>query len=76
MVAAEIKEDDDLYSELERLSSSFGIWILKLDIEYIDSSKVIFPAQSKAFLDWETVNKLCEQNADFESFIDDITKNY
>lgn len=76
LVAAEIKEDDDLYSELERLSSSFGIGIIKLDIEDIDSSNVVFPAKSKAFLDWETMNKLCEQNRDFESFIDDITKDY
>jgi hypothetical protein len=76
LVTAEIKEDDDLYTELERLSSSFGIGIIKLDIEDIDSSKVMFPAKAKAFLDWETMNKLCEQNSDFESFIDDITKDY
>ena len=76
LVAAETKEDDDLYSELERLSSSFGIGIIRLDIEDIDSSKVIFPAKTKTFLDWETMNKLCEQNSDFECFIDDITKDY
>jgi hypothetical protein len=76
LVAAEIKEDDDLYSELERLSGSFGIGIIHLDIEDIDSSKIIFPAKQRNNLDWELMNKLCEQNNDFEMFIDDITKDY
>jgi hypothetical protein len=76
LVAAEIKEDDDLYSELERLSGSFGIGIIRLDLEDIDSSRVIFPAKQKNRLDWELMNKLCEQNPDFELFIDDITKDF
>ncbi len=76
LVAAEIKEDDDLYSELERLSGSFGIGIIRLDLEDIDSSRVIFPAKQKNILDWELMNKLCEQNPDFELFIDDITKDF
>lgn len=76
LVAAEIKEDDDLYSELERLSGSFGIGIIRLDIEDIDSSRVVFPARQRQILDWELMNKLCEQNPDFESFIDDITKDF
>jgi len=76
LVAAEIKEDDDLYSELERLSGSFGIGIIRLDIEDIDSSRVVFPAKQKTSLDWELMNKLCEQNPDFERFIDDVTKDF
>jgi len=76
LVAAEIKEDDDLYSELERLSRSFGIGIIRLDIEDIDSSRVVFPARQRQVLDWELMNKLCEQNPDFELFIDDITKDF
>jgi len=76
LVAAEIKEDDDLYSELERLSGSFGIGIIRLDIEDIDSSRVVFPARQRQVLDWELMNKLCEQNPDFELFIDDITKDF
>ncbi len=76
LVAAEIKEDDDLYSELERLSGSFGIGIIQLDLEDIDSSRVIFSAKQKSRLDWELMNKLCEQNPDFELFINDITKDF
>lgn len=76
LVTAGLKQDDDLLSELERLCSAFGIGLIKLDIEDIDSSKVLFQARIKESTDWEMMNKLCEQNRDFESFIDDITKDY
>jgi len=62
LVAAKIKDDDELLNELERLSSSFGIGIIKLDIDDIDSSNVLFPARKKIELDWETINKLCDLN--------------
>jgi len=76
LVAAEIKDDDELNSELERLSTSFGIGIIHIDMDDIDSSNVVFPAKTKSILDWELMNKLCEQNSDFETFVDDITKDY
>jgi len=72
LVAAEITQDDDLLAELERLSASFGIGVIHLRLSDFDSSTVIFPARSKQSLDWETVNKLCDQNKDFEKFIQDV----
>jgi hypothetical protein len=71
-VAADIKQDDELMSELSRLTSSFGIGIIQLDLEDIDSSQILFPARSRPLLDWETTNKLSEQNPDFEKFIQDV----
>jgi uncharacterized protein len=76
LLAADIQQDDDLLSELERLSTSFGIGIGMIDVEDIDSSKILFPARSKNELDWELMNKLCEQNRDFESFLDNVTKDF
>ncbi len=72
LVAAEITQDDDLLSELERLSASFGIGIIHLHLSDFDSSSVLFPARSRQILDWETVNKLCDQNRDFAKFIQDV----
>ena len=72
LVAADIKQDDELMSELSRLTSSFGIGIIQLDLEDIDSSQILFPARSRPLLDWETINKLSEQNPDFEKFIQDV----
>ena len=37
-----------------------------------DSSCVLFPARSKEILDWETINKLCDQNRIFAKFIQDV----
>ncbi len=72
LVAADIKKDDDLLSELERLSTSFGIGIIQLDLKDIDSSTVYFPAKQREKLDWDTMNKLVEQNNDFAKFIQDV----
>ena len=76
LVTCSIQQQDDLLSELERLSASFGIGIIVLDLDDIDSSSVLFSARSKDYLDWETMNKLCEQNEDFETFIDDVQRDY
>lgn len=72
LVAAEIVDDDDFRAELERLAVSFGIGIVHLDIRDVDASMVLFPARLRETLDWETVNKLCEHNPDFETFIKDV----
>lgn len=75
LVAAEISGNDDLHVELERLSNSFGIGVFHLDLEDIDSSDVIYPAKTGAVLDWETINKLCQINGDFHSFIETVRKD-
>ena len=72
LAAAEILQDDDLLSELERLSASFGIGVIHLRLADFNSSSVLFPARSRLVLDWETVNKLCDQNQDFGRFIQDV----
>jgi len=72
LVAAEIPKDDELLSELDRLASSFGIGIIHLDLSDFDASPVICPARVRDVLDWETMNKLCDQNPDFEKFLQDV----
>lgn len=76
LVTCAVQQQDDLLAELKRLSESFGIGIIVLDLSDIDSSTVLFPAHQKDFLDWEAMNKLCEQNQDFETFIDDVQRDY
>lgn len=72
LVAADILQDDEFLAELERLASSFGIGIIHLDPSDIDSSSILYPARVREALDWETINKLCEQNSDFEKFLQDV----
>jgi len=69
LVATEILQDDDFLAELQRLTSSFGIGVIHLDLSDIDASEVIFPARQRDRLDWDTINKLCEQNSDFKKFL-------
>ncbi|HQM80510.1 MAG TPA: HTH domain-containing protein [Syntrophorhabdaceae bacterium] len=68
LVASQIAQDEDFQNELRRLSNSFGIGVIQLNIDDPDSSEVVFPARSKENLDWETINKLTI-NADFKEFL-------
>jgi hypothetical protein len=72
VVAAYIAEDDDLRAELERLVSSFGIGIIQLELSDVNASRVVYPARAKPSLDWETINKLCEESEDFRSFLQSV----
>jgi hypothetical protein len=68
LCAAQISEDPSFYEELQRLSESFGIGVIQLDITAPDDSKVLFPAHERA-IDWEFVDKLCKLNPDFRTFL-------
>ncbi len=69
LVTANLNKDNDFLSELKRLSSSFGIGIIELDITNPDNSNIIFPAKRKNELDWDTINKLSTENPDFRDFL-------
>ncbi|MBB5624113.1 hypothetical protein HDE69_005210 [Pedobacter cryoconitis] len=68
LVAAEISNDSDFKSELLRLSTSFGIGIINLNMDDPHSTQIIYPAKFREALDWETINKLT-MNKDFKEFL-------
>lgn len=72
LVALEYDEGEDLLSEMRRLSASFGIGFIKLNPENIEQSEIIISAKPKETIDWETVNRLVEDNCDFKDFVDSI----
>lgn len=72
LVATDIHKDEGLLAELERLTVSFGIGIIHLKLTDIDNSEVLYPAREKNALDWETINKLCDENPDFGKFIQNV----
>ncbi|MBI9073727.1 MAG: hypothetical protein JEY94_19175 [Melioribacteraceae bacterium] len=56
LVAAYISsEDSDLMEELERLTQAFGIGIILLDLDDVDSSSVLYPAKNREKMDWKTI---------------------
>ncbi|WP_298982380.1 COG2958 family protein [Caldilinea sp.] len=69
LVAATIDTDDDFMSELKRLSTAFGIGVIRLDIDDPDSTEILLPARAKEAVDWDTVNKLASINPDFREFL-------
>ena len=68
LVAADISTDEDFRSELRRLSASFGIGIIELDIEDPDSSHVLVPARERDALDWDALNKVA-MNKDMQDLL-------
>lgn len=72
LVAAEIYSDEDFRNELKRLSTSFGIGVIKIDIHDPDSSEILFPSEFEKSLDWDTINKLTI-NPDFREFLKRVT---
>jgi len=68
LVTALISDEEDFREELSRLSTSFGIGVIKLNLEDPHSSEIVFPAKYREVLDWETINKLTMNN-DFKEFL-------
>lgn len=69
LIAANIDDSDDLQDELSRLSGSFGIGVIELDLADPQLSKVLFPAKSRDTIDWDGANKLAKVNPDFREFL-------
>ena len=74
LVAADISNDDDFRKVLRRLSSSFGIGIIQIDITDPDASEVVFPARFKEALDWDAIDNLT-MNLDFKDFLNRVKKD-
>jgi hypothetical protein len=69
LVAADIDTDEEFLQELSRLTNSFGIGIIRLDIEDPDSSEIMYPAKEKDIVDIETMNKIAQVNRNFKEFL-------
>jgi hypothetical protein len=72
LAAPNIDESEDFRSELGRLSGSFGIGVIELDLENPEASSIIFPAKSRETIDWDGANKLARENPDFRKFLADV----
>ena len=69
LVTVDLNEDDEkLMKTIARLSNSFGIGVIKLNIEDINESKIVFEAKRKETIDWDFANHLYEINEDFKNY--------
>ena len=51
---------------------SFGIGIIRLDPINISQSEILFASKERNNLDWDTIERLAEENEDFRTFISDV----
>ena len=75
LVASEIEGSSTL-KELRMLSSLHGIGFILLNAENPSESQIMLPAKERTEVDWDTANRLTEENTDFLNYIKQIRKFY
>ncbi len=70
-----IDDDPTFKDEVRRLNNAFGIGIIKLNPENIFESEILFPSRINQEIDWDTVNRLANENSDFSDFLKLITED-
>lgn len=72
IVAIKYVNESELLDEMRRLNNSFGIGFIKLNVENIEQSEILFSAKQKNDLDWDMINRLVEENPNFKDFVEGI----
>jgi len=75
LVALNIDDDPTFKDEVRRLNNAFGIGIIQLNPENVYESEIIFPSRINQEIDWDTVNRLANENSDFNDFLKLITED-
>ncbi|WP_312741261.1 HrgA protein [Cedecea neteri] len=72
LVATEINEDKQrsVERELQMLCALHGIGVILLDPYDLSNCQTLIPARERTSVDWQSVNRLVEENRDFKDFIE------
>nr|WP_217650447.1 hypothetical protein [Spirulina major] len=62
--------------ELRMLSALHGIGIILLNPENPTESDMMLPAQARPEVDWQSVNRILIENADFKDYIELVSTYY
>lgn len=54
------------------LAGLHGIGVIILNIHSLFDSQILIPARERTNIYWLSVNRITEENKDFESFIDQV----
>ncbi|QGP56599.1 hypothetical protein PsalMR5_04091 [Piscirickettsia salmonis] len=68
--------DSHAHQELCMLSALHGIGVILLSVENPSESELLLPAQKRSVIDWQSVNRIVEENADFKDFFDLVANYY
>lgn len=75
LIAAEIEGTDTL-RELRVLASLHGVGIMRLDTDNPSESQILIPARERPDVDWDTMNRLTNENPDFKSYLSLVRQFY
>jgi hypothetical protein len=75
LVATSIS-DSGVEQELRMLSALHGIGVILLNPENPSESEMMLPAKSRADVDWQSVNRILVENADFKDYIELVSTYY
>ncbi|MCY9829286.1 COG2958 family protein [Vibrio chagasii] len=68
--------DSRVEQELRMLSALHGIGVILLSVNNPSESELLLPAKKRPEIDWQSVNRIVEENADFKDFIDLVSNYY
>lgn len=75
LVTLKLDDDPILRDEIRRLNNAFGIGLIKLNAKNVYESEILFPSKINPEIDWDTVNRLANENSDFSDFLKLITED-
>lgn len=64
--------DSAVEAELQMLSGLHGVGVLLLNQQSLFDSQILIPARERTNIDWLSVNRIVEENQDYEAFIDQV----
>ena len=68
--------DSSVEQELRMLSALHGIGVILLNPENPSESEMMLPAKTRAEVDWQSVNRILVENADFKDYIELVSTYY
>ena len=75
LVATKIS-DNATEKEVRILSALHGIGVILLNIENPTESEMMLPSRARPEVDWESVNRILQENDDFKNYIDLVSTYY
>lgn len=75
LVATSISTSD-VEDELRMLSALHGIGVILLTPENPTESEILLPARRRTEVDWQSINRIVNENSDFKNFIELVSIYY
>lgn len=75
LVATSISTNE-VEEELRMLSALHGIGVILLNPENPTESEILLPARRRSEVDWQSINRILNENSDFKNFIELVSIYY